>query len=104
MDQWKDQLFIWIESVMMMTHIILIGIGFISSTSDFKVGCIFTMVILCEFHFKLSYKNKPSEDVRHMIMVPMVHLVPNQWTQHIIPDHLIVSLRQHRRTNQWTRQ
>ena len=37
MDQWRDQLFIWIESVMMMTHIILIGIGFISSAdSDFK--------------------------------------------------------------------
>ena len=31
MDQWKDLLFIWIESVMMMTHIILIGIGFICS-------------------------------------------------------------------------
>ena len=37
MDQWRDQLFIWIESVMMMTHIILIGIGFISSAHlDFK--------------------------------------------------------------------
>ena len=127
MDQWRDQLFIWIESVMMMTHIILIGIGFISSAHlDFKeVANVAAPYFEFEnFHYfqcaiffvfrerwslttplSLVTKNKPSEDVRHMIMVPMViPLVPNQWTRHIIPDHLIVSLRQHRRTNQWTRQ